>query len=203
MIGIVDYGLGNLANVKNACETLGYAAMIAGNAKQLQCADALILPGVGAFAAGMEGLIKNGLDGFLKEWVREGKGLLGICLGMQLLFEKSYENGCFAGLGLIEGDVVAIEGNVKVPHMGYNQLHILQPEDALMQGVEEGAYVYFVHSYHAKTPRRNIVATADYGDAGDLCSIVRCGSVCATQFHPEKSADTGLLILKNYLESQR
>jgi glutamine amidotransferase len=202
MIGIVDYGLGNLANVKNACETLGYAAFIASDAAQLQQAHALILPGVGAFEAGMKGLAAHKLDGFLKEWARDNKGLLGICLGMQLLFEKSYENGCFTGLGLIGGEVVAIEGDVKVPHMGYNQLHILQPKDPLMHSIQEGAYVYFVHSYHAKTEQKYIVATTDYADAGDLCSIVRCNSVCATQFHPEKSAATGLQILKNYLESQ-
>lgn len=203
MIGIIDYGLGNLANVQNACEKLSFEAVISSEPHVLGTCRSLILPGVGAFKAGMAGLKAKGLDGFVKTWALEGRALFGICLGMQLLFEQSHENGLCEGLGLIPGEVVPITGDVKVPHMGYNQLHILKREDPLMQGIEEGEHVYFVHSYHAKTPQEFIVSTTDYADAGNLTAIVRKGNVCATQFHPEKSAQTGMKILKNFLENQK
>lgn len=197
MIGIIDYKAGNLLNVSHAVNRLGYEAVITDDTDLLSKSDALILPGVGAFGACVDNFRKSGLYPFVDEWINSGKYILGICVGMQMLFERSFEMGEHKGLGYFKGDVVRFEENLKVPHMGWNQLEIIR-DDPLMDGVENGEYVYFVHSYHALADRADVIAYTDYYH--DVTAIIGRENIYATQFHPEKSSGTGEKILKNYLE---
>ena len=199
MIGIIDYGAGNLRNVYNALNRLGYESIITNDTEVLKNCEKLIIPGVGAFEDGMKGLIENNLISFLNDWVKDGKYLLGICLGMQLLFDKSYEMGEHEGLGFIKGDVVPfdIPKSYKVPHMGWNEL-IINRADNIVKGITNGEYVYFVHSYHADNMNdEDLIAYSDYHY--NVPAVVRHGNVIGMQFHPEKSDKTGTKLLLNYL----
>jgi len=199
MIGVIDYGAGNLKNVCNALERLGYESVVTNDTKVLETCEKLIIPGVGAFFDGMKGLRDNDLIPFLNNWVKEGKYLLGICLGMQLLFDKSYEMGEHEGLGFIKGEVVPfdIPKTYKVPHMGWNEL-VINKEDNIVKDVDNGEYVYFVHSYHAdKMNDEDLIAYSEYHYK--VPAVVRHKNVIGMQFHPEKSDKTGTKLLLNYL----
>ncbi|MEG2038508.1 MAG: imidazole glycerol phosphate synthase subunit HisH [Oscillospiraceae bacterium] len=195
MIAIVDYGAGNLFSVKNAFDFLGFESKLTDNKDDLIEADGIILPGVGAFTDAMKKLEQTGLISVIKEQVQY-KPLLGICLGMQLLFDKGYEFGAFAGLGLIPGEVRLLNANgYKIPHMGWNSLQI-EHNNPLTEGINEGDYVYFVHSYMAHTEEQYITATCDYCEK--VTAMVSNGNIYGAQFHPEKSGDVGLHILRNF-----
>ena len=201
MIAIVDYGVGNLFSLRSSLAKLGLEAVVTADPEILRKADRLILPGVGAFADAMAKLEATGLVPVLQEEART-KPLLGICLGMQLLFERSYEYGTHAGLGLIPGEVCPLEPDLtdkslKVPQIGWNALHIVQ-DDPLFRYIQEGEYVYYVHSYYAKHCAESTLAVSEYSIP--VTGAVRCGKVYGTQFHPEKSGDTGLRILKAFAE---
>lgn len=201
MIAIIDYGVGNLFSVEKALAALGADAKITSDARTIAAADKIVLPGVGAFGDCMENLTATGLIPTIKDFVKTGKPMLGICVGLQILFEGSEESIGVAGLGLLKGKVRRIQApGLKVPHMGWNSLTIKsqrQPLD-LFQGLSEKPYVYFVHSYHAVPQDSSIVtATTEYGS--ELTAAVAKGNIQATQFHPEKSGDVGLAILKNFI----
>ena len=192
MIGIVDYGAGNLRSVQKALEAIGERAVVSGEKKVLDGCDKLILPGVGSFGAGMAELRARGLDAYVKERVRDTK-LLGICLGMQFLLEKSFEDGEHAGLGLVKGQVIRFcEG--KIPQNGWNEVHGLKTP--LFEGIAEGTRFYFVHSYRADCADRFACAKTEY--FADYPSAVYCGNAYGVQFHPEKSGEAGLRLLKNF-----
>lgn len=197
MIGIIDYGMGNLRSVEKAFHFLGFQAELYDSPGELQKADLLVLPGVGAFCDAMNVLRRKEFDKAIKEAVTEGKQLLGICLGMQLLFDISYENGVHEGLGLLPGSIVKLPGGVKIPHVGWNSLEIKKeaPLFAGFCGCPE-AYVYFVHSYYLETDAPIVAATTFYGR--EVPAAVQKNNLFACQFHPEKSGDTGLGILKNF-----
>ncbi|MBU9712766.1 imidazole glycerol phosphate synthase subunit HisH [Evansella tamaricis] len=202
MIGIVDYGMGNLHSVTKALERIGYTPFLSENIDELAKADKLILPGVGSFRDGMRELKDRGLDVFLQEWAENNRPLLGICLGMQLLFEQSEENGDTEGLGLLPGRVERFPGitsegeRYKVPHMGWNRLRFHQESHEILKDVSDG-HVYFVHSYVVKTEAEEvIVASADYDVV--VPAVVAKGSVWGTQFHPEKSSTLGMQMLTNF-----
>lgn len=197
-IAIVDYGMGNLHSVSKAVERLGYEPLVTGNREELLSADGVILPGVGAFGDAMEQLRKTGLDAVMKEAAAVGKPLLGICLGMQLLFSRSEEHGNHEGLDMLHGSVVRFAGgDYKVPHMGWNALQFQKPEHPLLAGLEEG-HVYFVHSYHVlPEAQEDLLAVTDYGQP--VTAIVGRGSVYGMQFHPEKSGELGMSLLRNFL----
>ncbi|MDR2520140.1 MAG: imidazole glycerol phosphate synthase subunit HisH [Eubacteriaceae bacterium] len=198
MIGIVDYGVGNLRNVQKAVERLGGEAQISSSANVLHSSDAIILPGVGAFGDAAGKLASSGLKEFVDEWVESGKLLLGICVGMQLLFDVSYEFGECKGLGYLQGAVVPFPaGALKVPHIGWNQLEGVA-DSPLLEGVHNGDYVYFVHSFYAEPIEEDLLAYTEYGVKAAAC--VGKGNVYGTQFHPEKSAGVGSKILSNFLE---
>jgi len=200
---LLDYGLGNLRSVQKAFEYLGAKVLLTDDPRRVAQADRLVLPGVGAFAAGVAGLHQRGLIAPIREGVRAGVPLLGICLGMQLLFEESEEvSAGFSpqpGLGLLAGRVVRLAaGQWRVPHVGWNQV---QPvgSPALLRGIAPGAYAYFVHSYVCQPADPNVVqAVTDYG--GDFASVVGRGNLWGVQFHPEKSQQIGLRLLQNFLE---
>ncbi|GAB2691304.1 imidazole glycerol phosphate synthase subunit HisH [Paenibacillus thermoaerophilus] len=198
MIAIIDYGMGNLHSVSQAVKKLGFEAVVTGDAKEIAAADGAILPGVGAFGDAMANLRQSGLDDAVRAFAAGGKPLLGICLGMQLLFDESEEHGWHRGLGLLPGRVVRFRGDYKVPHMGWNELELRQPEHPLFRGVS-GGHVYFVHSYHAlpEVPS-DLLATTDYHQP--VTAIVGRGNVSGMQFHPEKSGETGMKLLRNFLE---
>lgn len=196
MIAIIDYGMGNLHSVSKAVERLGYEAFVTADAKEIMEADGAILPGVGAFGDAMQNLRNTGLDEVTRYYAASGKPLLGICLGMQLLFTQSEEYGVHQGLGLLPGTVIRFQGDFKIPHMGWNKLSFHQPSP-LFAGLEEG-HVYFVHSFHAKPERESdLLATTDYN--GQVTAIVGNGNVYGMQFHPEKSSDLGMSLLRNFL----
>ncbi|MDR9851998.1 imidazole glycerol phosphate synthase subunit HisH [Paenibacillus sp. VCA1] len=197
-IAIVDYGMGNLHSVSKAVERLGAEALVTGDRAAIMDADGIILPGVGAFGDAMEHLRDSGLDGVMKEAAAAGKPLLGICLGMQLLFSSSEEHGRHEGLGLLPGRVIRFaEGNYKVPHMGWNRLEFLQKNNPLLAGLAEG-HVYFVHSYHVLPEvKTDLLAVTDYGQP--VTAIVGRGSVYGMQFHPEKSGELGMELLGRFL----
>lgn len=202
MIAIIDYGLGNLNSVYKALERLGFNTVITGNPKEIDEAEALVLPGVGALHDAMENLKQASLIDCIKENVKKGKPILGICLGMQLLYEKSFEDGEWEGLGLLKGEIVKFDENkfeqkLKVPHMGWNQL-VIEKENNILKYVNEGDYVYFVHSYYAKSDFSEVVAYADYGVK--VPAIVAKEKIYGMQFHPEKSGETGLCLLKAFGE---
>ena len=196
MIGIVDYGAGNLFSVKNALEYLQVSCLVSGDEKELARADGIILPGVGAFPDAMKMLEERGLTDVLKEEARI-KPLLGICLGMQVLFETGYEFKKTKGLGLLPGTVEKIQApSLKIPHMGWNSLHVLNP-CAMTEGLKDGSYVYFVHSYCAHTSEENISCYTEYGE--NIPALVHKGNVYGAQFHPEKSGSVGMELLKNFV----
>ena len=201
MIAIIDYGVGNLFSLASSLKSLGLETKVTRDAAAIRAADHIILPGVGAFADAMAKLEATGLVPVIKQEV-EHKPLLGICLGMQLLFEKSYEYGEHAGLGFIQGEVCPLEPDLadkslKVPQIGWNALHIVR-DDPLFQYIREGEYVYYVHSYYGKNCTESTLATSEYSIP--VTGAVRAGKVYGTQFHPEKSGDTGLRILKAFAE---
>ena len=202
MIAIVDYGVGNLFSLASSVRSLGLEVTITRDAADLRAADHILLPGVGAFADAMDKLTATGLVPVLKEETRHTP-LLGICLGMQLLFDKSYEFGEHEGLGLIPGQVCPLAEDLtdpalKVPHIGWNALDITRPDDPLFKYVQNGEYVYYVHSFYAKDCAASTLATSEYSIP--VTGAVRQGLVYGTQFHPEKSGDTGLRLLKAFAE---
>lgn len=198
MIAIIDYGVGNLFSLKSSLEYLGLDAKITANEQEIRNADKIILPGVGAFGDAIKKLEDTGLIPVIKEEITK-KPLLGICLGMQLLLDKSYEFGEYKGLGLIPGEVVQfdIPKEYKVPHMGWNSLDIKQ-ECPLLKNTKQGDYVYYVHSFYAKTDSKYIAATSNY--CIDVPGVIFNGNVYGAQFHPEKSGEVGLKILKAFGE---
>ncbi|MGN7472281.1 imidazole glycerol phosphate synthase subunit HisH [Brevibacillus sp. SAFN-007a] len=195
MIGIIDYGMGNLYSLSKALERLGYSYEFVSAPERLQEYSGLILPGVGAFGDAIANIRGMGLDRAIHAYAASGRPILGICLGMQLLFDKSEEHGENTGLGLIRGEAVRFSGDYKVPHMGWNQLR-LQQEHPLLEGVREGEYVYFVHSYHVRCKPDVLLATSDYYQ--EVTAIVGRGHVYGMQFHPEKSGETGMRLLRNF-----
>ncbi|SHJ55602.1 imidazole glycerol phosphate synthase subunit HisH [Paramaledivibacter caminithermalis] len=198
MIAIIDYGVGNIKNVYTAFNNLGFDAVITSEKALIDKSSAIILPGVGAFKDAMDNLYKHHLVNCIRENVDKGKLLFGICLGMQLLFEKSHEDGEWNGLGLLEGEIVRFDDSLKVPHMGWNKL-IKAKDDEIVKGINNGEYVYFVHSYYLKAKNKDdIVAFSDYGVK--VPAIVRRDNIIGMQFHPEKSGKTGMKLLKNIEE---
>ena len=199
MTGIIDYGVGNLFSLCSSCKAIGEEAFVSGDASQLAKADRLILPGVGAFEDAARKLNDSGMAEFVRQQAAAGKPLLGICLGMQLLFEKSYEYGCHQGLGLLKGQVVPMEGklpaNLKIPHMGWNALDVRR--GTLLEGLS-GQYVYFVHSFFAENCEDSLSAVTEYGIP--ITAAVEKGSIFGCQFHPEKSGNVGLSILRKFAE---
>ncbi len=199
MIGIIDYGVGNLFSLCSSCKAIGEEAFVSGDASQLAKVDRLILPGVGAFEDAARKLNDSGMAEFVRQQAASGKPLLGICLGMQLLFEKSYEYGCHQGLGLLKGQVVPMEGklpaNLKIPHMGWNALDVRR--GTLLEGLS-GQYVYFVHSFFAENCEDSLSAVTEYGIP--ITAAVEKGNIFGCQFHPEKSGNVGLSILRKFAE---
>jgi len=202
MIAIIDYGVGNLFSLASSLRHLGLESAVTGDAAALAAADRLILPGVGAFADAADKLRASGLDAVVQAQAAAGKPLLGICLGMQLLFEKSFEYGEHDGLGLIPGRVVPLAGAIppalKVPQIGWNRLDLVRPDDPLLRYTKADDYVYYVHSYYAKDCAASTLAISEYGVP--VTAAVRAGSVWGVQFHPEKSGDAGLRILRAFGE---
>lgn len=198
MIGIIDYGMGNLRSVQKALELLGYETVISDKYYELSGCESLILPGVGAFPDAMHNLKEASLDTIVKEYAKKGRPVLGICLGMQLLFDVGYEVNECEGLGLIRGSILKLSEDVKVPHMGWNSLNI-KGNCPLLKGVEKESFVYFVHSYYAAVENdENLNAWTQYGCK--VPAVVSSGNVYGVQFHPEKSGSVGLKILKNFGE---
>ena len=197
MVGIIDYGVGNLFSLQSSFGAIGEEAFVSSDPVLLATAQRLVLPGVGAFEDAAKKLHQSSLDGFVKEQAAQGKPLLGICLGMQLLFEKSFEYGEHAGLGLLKGQVVPMEGrlpaDLKIPHMGWNQLEVKGGK--LLQEVD-GQYVYFVHSFFAEGCDGSLAAVTEYGIP--ITAAVEQGNIFGCQFHPEKSGNVGLSILRTF-----
>ena len=196
-IVIIDYGLGNLRSIEKALEYIGADATISKEASVIDSADALILPGVGAFRDAM--MHFETLERVVKEAVSEGKPLLGICLGMQMLASQSEEGGFHTGLDLVPGRVVRFpQSELKVPHMGWNSL-VVKQDIPLLKGIQNGSFVYFVHSYYVSTDEKYRAAVCDYG--GEFSAVItnEAGNVLGTQFHPEKSGDIGLRMLRNFV----
>ena len=199
MVGIIDYGVGNLFSLRSSFKAIGEEAFVSGNAEELAKADRLVLPGVGAFEDAANKLRASGLDAFVRQQAAESKPLLGICLGMQMLFEKSFEYGEHAGLGLLKGQVVPMAGKLdpelKIPHMGWNALEVKQGK--LLTDVD-GQYVYFVHSFFAEGCGDSLSAAAEYDIP--ITAAVEKGNIFGCQFHPEKSGKVGLSILQKFCE---
>ena len=202
MIAIVDYGVGNLFSLKSSLAAVGAEAVVTGDADTLRKADRILLPGVGAFGDAAEKLRATGLDTVVIEQARLGKPLMGICLGMQLLFDKSLEYGEHAGLGLIPGEVrpiaEVIPAGLKIPHIGWNALRFTEKKSPLFRLIREGDCVYFVHSFYAAKCEADVIANAEYGAL--LTAAVQRDNVCGCQFHPEKSGRVGLEILRAFCE---
>ena len=199
MVGIIDYGVGNLFSLCSSFRAIGEEAFVSGDPEELAKADRLVLPGVGAFEDAAKKLRASGLDGFVRQQAAAGKPLLGICLGMQMLFEKSYEYGEHEGLGLLKGSVVPMEGklpqSLKIPHMGWNALEVKQGK--LLEKMA-GQYVYFVHSFYAEGCEDSLSAVTEYGIP--ITAAVEKGNIFGCQFHPEKSGSVGLSILRTFCE---
>lgn len=204
MIAVIDYGVGNLFSVQKAFSYLGADARITSDERDMVSAEKLVLPGVGAFGDCMNNLEATGLIPVLKSEIEKGKPLLGICVGLQILFDGSEESPGAKGLGIISGRIKKINApTLKVPHIGWNSLEVRAPRQRndLFAGVSQSSYVYFVHSYHAVPDDGSVItATTEYGEK--LTAAVALGNVQATQFHPEKSGDVGLKIIKNFIEVQ-
>ena len=203
MIAIVDYGVGNLFSLISSFNKIGADIVVTANPKVIEAADGIILPGVGAFEDAAKKLRDSGLDKVIIAEAQKGKKLMGICLGMQMLFEKSYEYGCHKGLGLLKGDIVpmkdSIPDNLKIPHIGWNALHFTRESD-LFKYINQNDCVYFVHSYYATDCDDSVIATAEYGK--ELTAAVQKGNVMGCQFHPEKSGEVGLNILRAFCEME-
>ena len=201
MTGIVDYGAGNLFSLSSSLKALGEDVILLGDEENWDKCSHLILPGVGSFIPARKALSESGLEEKLLDEIRSGKPLLGICLGMQLLFDTGYEEGECPGLGLIPGSVISIKKVIpegyKIPHIGWNRLRLTKPSP-LLRRTKDGECVYFVHSYYAKTGMKNISSVTDYG--APLTASVEKDNVYGVQFHPEKSGRTGLGILESFLE---
>ena len=196
MIAVIDYGVGNLKSIYNSLKKVGIDSVVTSDENIINNADKIILPGVGAFNDAIKCLKESGLIDCIKENIRNGKPTLGICLGMQLLYEKSYEDGEFEGLGVLKGKVVKLKEGVKIPHMGWNSLK-KGISHKIAKNINEGEYVYYVHSYYVKCENEDeIVFYSDYGVK--VPGIVVKGNVIGMQFHPEKSGDVGLKLLKNF-----
>ena len=198
MIAIIDYGVGNLFSLNCSLEAIGVSSVVTSDKEVIAKADKIILPGVGAFGDAAQKLRDSGLCEFIKEQVKEGKALLGICLGMQLLLEKGYEYGEHEGLGLIKGDIVPIKDSIdeglKIPHIGWNALHFKGEKSPIFKYINDGDFVYFVHSYHGQRCEESTIAVTEYG--GTLTAAVAKDNVFGCQFHPEKSGEVGLKILR-------
>ena len=201
MIAIIDYGVGNLFSLCSSIRKIGMEAVVTADPAVIEGADRVILPGVGAFGDAIRKLRATRLDQLLQKLAAEGKPIMGICLGMQMLFEKSYEYGEHEGLGLLKGNVVAMEGRIpaglKIPHIGWNALHIRR-DSKLLRYIKNEDCVYFVHSYYATDCEESVIATAEYGT--ELTAAVEQGNVMGCQFHPEKSGEVGLNILRAFCE---
>ena len=197
MIGIIDYKLNNLRSVQKAFEKVGVSAFVSSDPKELAKADKLVLPGVGAFGSAMENIKKLGFEEIVREHAAAGKPLIGICLGMQLLFSTSYENGTYTGLDIMHGEVKQFPNTMKVPHIGWNQIE-MKTKSKILSGVEDKSFVYFVHSYYAVPSEDVTLTTTEYGF--HFTSVVQKGEVYGIQFHPEKSQKAGLQMLKNFAE---
>ena len=201
MIAIIDYGVGNLFSLCSSFRKIGAQITVTADPNLIEAADKLILPGVGAFADAAKKLRDSGLDIVIKEQAAKGKPIMGICLGMQMLFEKSYEYGEHEGLGLLKGSVVPMEvripENLKIPHIGWNALHFSN-DSKLFRYIKEEDCVYFVHSYYASDCEDSVIATAEYGR--ELTAAVEQGNVFGCQFHPEKSGEVGLNILRSFCD---
>lgn len=202
MIAVIDYGVGNLFSVEKAIIAAGGEALVTSDAKKIKSADKLVLPGVGAFGDCMKNLENAGLVEVIKGEIAKDKPLLGICVGLQLLFEDSEESEGVKGLGILKGSIRKIDAKgQKLPHIGWNSLNITDVKGNIdiFKDLGENPYVYFVHSYHALTDENIISATTEYGE--EVTAAITIGNIVATQFHPEKSGDVGLRILKNFVES--
>ena len=200
MIAVLDYGIGNLGSVLKAFRHVGAEAALVESPSAARDADALVVPGDGAFGAAMDEIERRGFGDLLRDAAADGRPVLGICIGMQILFEESSEHGRHRGLGLLPGQVTRIETTLPVPHMGWNRLRQARPHP-LFAGVADGAHVYFVHSYKCDADPSVLLATTEYD--GEVAAIVGRGSVLGVQFHPEKSQTVGLRLLRNYVASVR
>lgn len=204
MIAIIDYGCGNLFSLSSSLESLGIECKITSDRAEIESADKIILPGVGAFADAAKKLRESGLGDLVCELAAKGKPILGICLGMQMLFEKSFEYGEYDGLGLLKGNVVGMQGvlpeELKIPHIGWNALHFKQDNCPLFKYIKENDCVYFVHSYFAEDCDESVAATTEYGK--ELTAAVAYKNIYGCQFHPEKSGDVGLNILRAFCETE-
>lgn len=204
MVAIVDYGVGNLFSLKSSFEAIGEKTVVTGDAKEIESADRIILPGVGAFGDAARKLSDTGLDMVIIKEAKKGKPIMGICLGMQMLLEKSYEYGEHKGLGLIKGEIRpiadVIEKDLKIPHIGWNALTFKGNKSEIFKYIKEGDFVYFVHSYYGVTEGKNIIATTKYG--AELTAAVQYKNVYGCQFHPEKSGNVGLNILRAFCEAE-
>lgn len=201
MTAIIDYGVGNLFSLVSSFHKIGEDAVITANKEVIENADRIILPGVGAFCDAAKKLSDSGLIPVLKNEIEKGKPVMGICLGMQLLYEKSYEYGEYDGLGLLKGvikPIADVTSGLKIPHMGWNALKFTKGNHPLFKYIKEGDYVYFVHSYFACECEENVIATTNYG--ADLTAACAYKNIMGCQFHPEKSGDVGLNILKAFCE---
>ena len=204
MVAIVDYGVGNLFSLASSFAAIGVEVTVTSDPDVLRTAERIILPGVGAFGDAAAKLRESGLDRVVIEQAKAGKPLLGICLGMQLLFEKSFEYGEHEGLGLIKGEIrpiaEVIPADLKIPHIGWNALHFGKEKSDLFRYLNEGDHVYFVHSYYGANCEESVIATAEYG--AELTAAVASGNVYGCQFHPEKSGNVGLAILRAFCEKE-
>ena len=203
MIAIINYGVGNLFSLSSSLKAIGYDTVVTGDAETIKKADKLILPGVGAFEDAIKKLRDSGLDKIIYEEVSLGKPLSGICLGMQMLFERSFEYGVHQGLGLIKGEVIPMENTIpkdlKIPHIGWNYLKI-KKSNPLLKYISDGDFVYFVHSFYADGCDDAVIATTEYGK--EMTAAVAKDNIYGCQFHPEKSGDIGLKILKAFCEME-
>ncbi len=203
MIAIIDYGVGNLFSLTSSLKKIGADVVVTSDIDEIKRADKIILPGVGAFSDAAEKLRNSGLDSVLIEEAKNGKNIMGICLGMQMLFEKSYEYGEHKGLGLLKGNVISMQGKIpaelKIPHIGWNAL-IMKKQSPLFKYINEGDCVYFVHSYYAADCEDSVIAVSEYGI--EVTAAVEKDNVMGCQFHPEKSGEVGLKILKAFCEME-
>ena len=204
MIAIIDYGVGNIFSLASSFQYIGAEAILSSDPAEIKAADRIVLPGVGAFGDAARKLKESGMEAVVLEEAAAGKPLLGICLGMQLLFEKSFEYGEHKGLGLLKGQVVPMEGSIpeklKIPHIGWNALDFKRPHK-LFERIKNGDFVYFVHSFYAEDCDDSLIATAEYGRP--LTAAVAKGNVMGCQFHPEKSGDVGMEILRAFCEVEK